>query len=169
MNRTSVALIGLMVASPICAQDFIQQWRDSAIVAMNAFRTGHWAQIKAQGWQFVGGAETSEGIPSSDVFIRDVKIPNGPIRSADVLNVSYLPLQVSDLPEFQSSKALIWFNCTEGSYEHRSVERYASTDGSGNPVSSDTKKAGSASMELKGAELLSMEKPLLAAVCSAKP
>jgi hypothetical protein len=41
-------------------------------------------------------------------------------------------------------------------------------EGSGNPNSSDTRKAGAAPLELKGAELLSMEKNLFEIVCSAK-
>ena len=167
MNRIFAALVGLGLASPVYAQDFMQQWRDGAIVAMNAFRAGHSDQIKSQGWQFVGGAESSEGIPSSDVFVKDVKILNGPTRSASVLNVSYVPVQVSGLPEYQATKVFVLFNCTERSYEYRSIERYANTEGSGDPNSSDTKKAGSQQMELKGAELLSMEKTLLENVCSA--
>ena len=168
MKRVLVTFIGLLVGCPLGAQDFMQQWRDNAIVGMNAFRAAHSADIKAQGWQFVGGAETSEGIPVSDVFFKDVKIQDGPIRSAYVLNASYLPLQVTDSPEFQSTKALIWFNCTSGEHEYRSVERYANVDGSGAPTSSDTRKSDSTRMELKGAELQSMEKTVLSAVCSAK-
>jgi hypothetical protein len=161
-------LAGLVFVSPIYAQDFMQQWRDGAIVTMDAFRAGHSDQIKAQGWQFVGGAESSEGIPNSDVFVKDVKILNGPNRSAYVLNISYVPVQVSGLPEYQATKAFVLFNCTERSYEYRSIERYANMEGSGDPNSSDTRKAGSPPMELKGAELLSMEKTLLENVCVAK-
>ena len=168
MNRTFVVLVGLVLALPIYAQDFMQQWRDGAIVTMNAFRAAHSDQIKSQGWQFVGGAESSEGIPSSDVFVKDVKILDSPIRSAYVLNVSYVPVQVSGLPEFQATKASVLFNCTEHSYEYRSIQRYANMEGSGDPNSSDARKAGSPPMELKGAELLSMEKTLLENVCSAK-
>jgi hypothetical protein len=169
VNRIFATLIGLGLASPIYAQDFMQQWRDGAIVAMNAFRAGHLDQIKAQGWQFVGGAESSEGIPNSDVFVKDVKVVDGPMRSAYVLNVSYVPIQASGLPEYQATKALILFNCAERSYEYRSVERYMNVEVSGNPNSSDTRKAGAASsLELKGAELLSMEKNLFEIVCSAK-
>ena len=111
---------------------------------------------------------TSEGIPNSDVFVKDVKILNGPTRSAYVLNVSYVPVQVSGLPEYQATKAFVLFNCAERSYEYRSVERYANMEGSGSPSSSDIRKADSPPMELKGAELLSMEKTLLENVCSAK-
>ena len=168
MNRTFATLIGLCLAMPIYAQDFMQQWRDGAIVAMNAFRAAHSDQIKAKGWQFVGGAESSEGIPSSDVFVKDVKILDGSMRSATVLNVSYVPVQVSGLPEYQATKAFVLFSCTEGSYQYGSIERYANAEGNGDPNSSDTRKAGSPPMELKGAELLSTEKTLLQNVCSAK-
>jgi len=168
VNRTFVALIGLVFVWPVHAQDFMQQWRDGAIVTMNAFRAAHSDQIKAHGWQFVGGAESSEGIPSSDVFVKDVKVVGGSMRSAYVLNVSYVPIQASGLPEYQATKALILFNCAERSYEYRSVERYMNVEGSGNPNSSDTRKAGAAPLELKGAELLSMEKNLFENVCSVK-
>jgi hypothetical protein len=167
VKRIFAGLIGLGLASPIYAQDFMQQWRDGAIAAMNAFRAAHSDQIKAQGWQFVGGAESSEGIPISDVFVKDVKILDGAGRSAYVLNVSYAPVEVSGLPEYQTTKALALFNCAQRSYEYRSVERYANMEGSGDPNSSDTRKADSPPMELKGAELLSMEKTLLEHVCSA--
>ena len=166
MNRIFATLIGLVLASSIYGQDFMQQWRDGAIVTMNAFRAAHSDQIKAQGWQFVGGAESSEGIPNSDVFVKDVKILNGPTRSAYVLNVSYVPVQVSGLPDYQATKASVLFNCAERSYEYRSIERYANMEGSGSPSSSDIRKTDSPPMELKGAELLSMEKTLVENVCS---
>jgi len=166
VNRTFATLIGLGLASPSYAQDFMQQWRDGAIVTMNAFRAAHADQIKAQGWQFVGGAESSEGIPNSDVFVKDMKIVDGSTRSAYVLNVSYVPVQISGLPEYQATKAFVLFNCAERSYEYRSVERYANMEGSGSPSSSDIRKADSPPMELKGAELLSMEKTLVENVCS---
>jgi hypothetical protein len=167
VKRTFALLVGLVFASPIYAQDFMQQWRDGAIAAMNAFRSAHSDQIKAQGWQFVGGAESSEGIPISDVFVKDVKILDGTNRSAYVLNVSYAPVQVSGLPEYQATKTVALINCTERSYEYRSIERYANMEGSGDPNSSDSRKADSPPMELKGTELLSMEKTLLEHVCSA--
>lgn len=168
MKKFLVPLIALALSSAVCAQDFLQQWRDSAIKGMNEFRSAHKAGIETNGWHFVAGAQSMEEVPISDVFVKAVKAGKGSIRSAYLLNVFYVAVPASDSPEYQSTKALVWFNCKEGSYEQRNLERYASVDGSGNPVSADAEKPGSEAIEMPGADPRSIEKPLLAAVCSAK-
>ena len=168
MNKTLILLTSLALSLSVSAQDFLQQWRDSATKGMNEFRSAYKAGIEANGWHFVADARSAEEVPISDVFIREVKAGDGSNRSAVLLNVFYIPMPGSDSPEYQSTKALVWFNCEQGSYEQRNLERYASADGSGNPVSTNAEKPGSEPMELPGADARSIEKPLLAAVCSAK-
>ena len=168
MNKATVALVALMLSLSTFAQDFLQQWRDSAIKGMNEFRAVHWPAIKDGGWQFVDGVVSSDGIPMSDLFIKDVKAQAGPVRSAYVLNVFYAPVAASEVPEYQSTKALVWFNCNDGTYQDRRVQRYASIDGRGDANSGDAEKPNSAPAEMKSAEPQSSEKTLLAAVCSVK-
>ena len=164
--RVLVTLLSCLLAAPVLAQDFLQQWRDSAIKGMNEFRAAHAAEIKAQGWRFIDGAVTAEGVPIADVFIKDVKAQDASTRSVRVLNAFYVPVSAADFPEYQSSSALVWFHCADGQYEHRRVDRYASIDGRGEPTSSDAKQPVEAPLEMKGAEPQSMAKTLANAVCS---
>lgn len=168
MKKAMVALVALMLSSPTFAQDFLQQWRDSAIKGMNEFRAAHWPAIKNGGWQFVDGVVSADGIPTSDLFIKDVKAQSGTVRSASVLNAFYAPVAASEVPEYQSTMALVWFNCNDGSYQDRSVQRYASVDGRGEANSGDAAKPNSAPAEMKTPEPQSSEKTLLTAVCSVK-
>jgi hypothetical protein len=168
MKNILIPLLGLALSSAVCAQDFLQQWRDSATKGMNEFRSAHKPGIEADGWRFVAGAQSAEEVPISDIFIKGVKAEKGSIRSAYLLNVFYAAVPASEFPEYQSAKMLVWVDCKEGSYEQRILERYASEDGSGMPVSRDAEKRGSAGIEMPGADPRSFDKPLLAAVCSAK-
>ncbi|MEO8626988.1 MAG: surface-adhesin E family protein [Betaproteobacteria bacterium] len=164
--RVLATLLSCLVASPVLAQDFLQQWRDSAIKGMNEFRAAHAADIKGQGWRFIDGAVNAEGVAIADIFIKDVKMQDASTRSARVLSAFYTPASGSDLPDYQSSNALVWFHCADGRYEHRSVDRYASADGRGASASSDDKQPVPAPLEMRGAEPVSMEKTLLTAVCA---
>ena len=74
MKRALVILIALTSSALAGAQDFLQQWRDSAAKAMNEFRSAHGADIQAAGWRFVTAVTTPEGVPSADVFVKDVKV-----------------------------------------------------------------------------------------------
>lgn len=168
MKKILVTLIGLALSSAVGAQDFLQQWRDSATKGMNEFRSAHKAWIEANGWHFVAGAQSAEEVPISDVFVKGVKAEKGSIRSAVLLNVFYVPVPASESTEYQSAKMLVWFDCKEGRFEQHILERYATVDGSGNPVSRDAEKQGLAAIEIPGADPRSIEKPLLAAVCSSK-
>jgi len=168
MKKFLVPLIGLALSSAVGAQDFLQQWRDSATKDMNEFRSAHKAGIEANGWHFVAGAQSAEDVPISDIFVKGVKAEKGSIRSAYLLNAFYAVVPASEFPEYQSAKMLVWFDCREGTYEQRILERYASADGSGNPVSRDVEKRSSAGIEMPGADARSFEKLLLAAVCPAK-
>jgi hypothetical protein len=168
MKKFLVPLIGLALSSAVGAQDFLQQWRDSATKGMNEFRSAHRAGIEANGWHFVTGAQSAEEVPISDVFVKGVKVEKGSIRSAYLLNAFYVPVPASESPEYQSAKMLAWFDCKEGSYEQHILERYASVDGRGNPVFRDAEKQVLAAIEIPGADPRSFEKPILAAVCSAK-
>ena len=169
MNKAVIALIGLAFSSLGCAQDFLQQWRDSATKGMNEFRAAHRGTIEAGGWQFVGGTMTAEAVPRSDVFIKDVKALDGSVRSAQVLEVSYVPVPAADVPEYQSTQALFWFDCSARRYEERRLARYPSVDASGDPSSSSPDKPAAAALQGKPIEPESVESMLIAAACSAKP
>jgi hypothetical protein len=168
MKKFLIPLLGLAISGAASAQDFLQQWRDTATQGMNEFRSAHKAGIEANGWRFVVGAQSVEEVPVSDIFVKGVKAEKDSIRSAYLLNVFYVAVPASESPEYLSSKMLVWFDCKEGSYEQRILERYATVDGSGNPVSRDAEKQDSGMIEMPGADRKSFEKPLLAAVCSAK-
>ena len=163
-----VLLIGLFVSPALYAQDFLQQWRDSAIKSMNEFRATQADAIKAGGWQFVDGLVNAEGVPLADVFIKAVKTQDGAVRSAQVLSAFYAPASSADVPEYQSSKAVVWFDCSGGSLEQRGIERYSSKDGAGPATSSEALKPATAPREMRTAEPQTIDKTLLAAVCTAK-
>jgi surface-adhesin protein E len=166
--RAGFALIGVLMSSPICAQDFLQQWRDSATKAMNEFRAAHWDTLKSNGWHFVEGVVNAEGVPTADLFIKDVKTQGGAMRSAQVLSAYYAPLRAAEGPEYQSSKALIWFDCSAGRFDQRALERYASSDGAGEPSSPEAAKSTTAPADMKIAEQKSIEQTLLTAACAAQ-
>jgi hypothetical protein len=168
MKKILISLLGLALSSGAFAQDFLQQWHDSATKAMNEFRSAHRSSIEAGGWRFVAGAKSLEEVPISDMFVKGVKTEEGPIRSAYLLNVFYLAVPESESPEYHSTKMLVWFDCKEGNLEQRILERYSTIDGSGNPVSRDAEKQSSGMIEMPGADARSFEKPLFAAVCTAK-
>jgi hypothetical protein len=168
MKNLLTLLIGVTLSTSAFAQDFLQQWRDSATQGMNEFRSAHRPSIEAGGWRFVAGAQSLEEVPIADIFVRGVKTEEGYIRSAYLLNVFYLPIPASELPEYQSTKMLVWFDCKEGGYQQRILERYSTVDGSGNPVSRDAEKQSSGMLEMPGADARSFERPLFAAVCTAK-
>jgi hypothetical protein len=168
MKKILIPLLAVALSPPVLAQDFLQQWRDSATKGMNEFRSAHKAWIEANGWHFVAGALSEEEVPISDIFVKGVKAEKGPIRSAYLLNAFYAPVPASEFPEYQSAKMLVWFDCKEGSYEQRILERYTSVDGSGNPVSRDFEKHDTPGIEMQGADPQFVESSLLLAVCSAK-
>lgn len=163
-----VTFLALAVPCTACAQDFLQQWHDSATLHMSEMRSAHKSAIEAGGWRFVTGSQSVEGVPISDLFVKGVKVEKDAVRSAYLLNVFYVPVPASDFPEYQSTKMLVWFDCKEGDYEQRILERYATVDGSGNPVSRDAEKQAAGTIEMPGADRHSFEKALLAAVCQAK-
>ena len=167
MKPALVALVGLTFSALANAQDFLQQWRDSATKAMNEFRTAHGPAIQAAGWRFVTAITTPEGVPTADVFVQDVRARDESIRSASVLTVAYVPVPAFDVPEYQSSRTLIWFDCRKGSYEQRGIARYASVDGGGAPTSSNAEKPASEAPQMQPAEPDSAQSTLLTAVCSA--
>lgn len=167
MKRALAVLVAVTFSGLASAQDFLQQWRDSAAKAQHEFRTAHGPAIQAAGWRFVAAVTTPEGVPSADVFVKDVKVQDGPIRSASVLTVAYVPFPASDVPEYQSSRALVWFDCSQERYEQRDIARYASLDGSGTPTSADAEKPASAPPQMQPAEPGSAQGALLTAVCSA--
>jgi hypothetical protein len=168
MNTILAALTGLALSSAACAQDSLQQWRDSATRGMNEFRSAHKPRIEANGWLFVAATLSAEEVPISDIYVRGLKVEKGSIRSAYLLNTFYAAVLALEFPGYQSSKMLVWFDCKEGSYEQRILERYASADGSGNPNSREAEKQSLPTIEMPGADPQSFDEPLLAAVCSAK-
>jgi hypothetical protein len=168
MKNLLTLLLGVTLSTGAFAQDFLQQWHDSATKGMNEFRSAHRPSIEANGWRFVVGAKSLEEVPISDIFVKGAKTEVGAIRSAYLLNVFYLPIPESESPEYHSTKMLVWFDCKGGGYEQRILERYSTVDGSGNPVSRDAEKQSSGMIEMPGTDARSFEKPLLAAVCTAK-
>jgi hypothetical protein len=162
-----VALIGLTFSTIANAQDFLQQWRDSATKAMNEFRTAHGPELQAAGWRFVTAITTPEGVPTADVFVQDVRARDESIRAASVLTVAYVPVPAFDLPEYQSSRALIWFDCRQGRYEERAIARYASVDGAGAPTSTNAEKPATVPPLMQPIEMGSAQSAILTAVCSA--
>ena len=168
MKSLLTLLIGVTLSTGAFAQDFLQQWRDSATKGMNEFRSAHKPTIEAKGWHFVVGAQSVEEVPVSDVFIKGVKTEQGPIRSAYLLNVFYVAVPESEFPEYLSTKMLVWFDCKSGEYEQHILERYATVDGSGNPGSRAAEKQEPGKIEMPGADPRSYDPPLLAAVCTAR-
>ena len=148
-SRLILGWLGEELDEPFIAVRFCLRWR-----------------IEANGWQFVAGTLSAEEVPISDMFIRGVKTEQGSIRSAYLLNAFYLPVADPELPVYQSTKMLVWFDCKEGNFQQRIVERYPSADGSANPVSRDTEMHDTLGIELPGADPRSVEKALLPAVCS---
>jgi hypothetical protein len=168
MKKLPFVLICMALSTSVAAQDFLQQWRDSAAKAMNEFRAAHKSAIDGAGWRFVTGTESAENVPVSDVFIKTVRTESGTIRSAYLLNALYVEAPASDTPAYHSTKLLVWFDCRDGTYQQRILERYASVDGTGIPVSREAERQESAVMELVGADRRSYEKPLLAAICTSR-
>lgn len=167
MNRV-LFLFVLLLAPAALAQDFLQQWRDDAAKGMAQFRDAHRAPIEAAGWRFVTGTMNAEEVPISDLFIRQVKAEGGSVRSAYLLNSLYVAVPESDTPEYHSTKLLVWIDCKEGGYEQRILERYATVDGTGNPVSRVAEKQPPGAIELVGADKRSWENALVTAVCSSR-
>ncbi len=168
MNKYLIPLLALFLSPSATAQDFLQQWRDSATKGMNEFRSAHKASIEAKGWRFVVGAQSAEEVPVSDVFIKGVKTEQGSIRSAYLLNAFYVAAPGSESPEYLSEKMLVWFDCKTGEYEQHILERYATVDGTGNPVSRTVEKQEPGRIEMPGADPRSYDPSLLAAVCTAR-
>jgi hypothetical protein len=131
VKRVLLVMIGLAFSPATPAQDFLQQWRDSATKTMNEFRAVQRPRIEAAGWRFAAGAETAEGVPTADIFVKDLKTRGGKVRSAQVLTASYVPIAAFEVPEYQSTNALVWFDCGTGAFEQRGIERYSSGDGTG--------------------------------------
>jgi hypothetical protein len=168
MKSLFFAIVGVSLSAAAPAQDFLQQWRDSAAKGMAEFRDAHKGPIEASGWRFVGGTHTAEDVPVSDVFVKAVKTEGGSVRSAYFLNALYIPVPESNVPEYRSTKMLVWIDCSSGGYEQRILERYATVDGTGIPGSREVERQESVLNGFPGADPRSYEKPLLAAVCTTK-
>jgi len=168
MREILVPLLAFALSPPLLAQDVLQQWRDSATRRMIDFRSAHRPWIEANGWMFVAATLSVEEVPISDIYMKGVKVEKDPIRSAYLLNTFYAAVPALEVPEYQSSKMLVWFDCKDRSFEQRILERYASSDGSGNPNSREAEKQNRPTIEMPGADPQSFDEPLLAAVCSAK-
>ena len=166
MKKTLPLLLAVALAAPALAQDMLEQMRGDATRGMNEFRAAHKAAIEAKGWRFVVGTQSVEEVPVSDVFVKGVKTEQGSIRSAYLLNAFYFAVTSGEAAEYLSSKMLIWIDCRSGSYEQHIVERYATVDGSGNPVSRTVEKQEPGEIEMHGADVSSYEKPLIGAICT---
>ena len=168
VKKLLVTLFGLVCASSVGAQDFLQQWRDTATQNMNDFRAANAKKLEAAGWKFVAGAQSVERVPLSDLHIANVKARAGKVRSADVLDVGYLPFPESTVAEYQSAKSVTWFDCGAKTFEHRRYERFTSVDGSGAPTSAEEAKADTAPADMKHPDHGSVMNDVLDAVCAAK-
>ena len=168
MKKIISLFICMSFAAGVAAQDFLQQWRDSAAKAMGEFRAAHQKSLELAGWRFVTGTESAENVPVSDVFVKTIRSESGTIRSAYLLNALYVAVAEGDSPGYRSAKLLVWFDCRDGTYQQRILERYAAVDGTGVPVSREAERQESTAIELAGADPRSYEKPLLAAICTSR-
>jgi hypothetical protein len=168
MKKLLFVLICMSLSASASAQDFLQQWRDSAAKAMGEFRAAHQKSLELAGWRFVTGTESAENVPVSDIFVKTVRSESGTIRSAYLLNALYIAVTEGESPGYRSAKLLVWFDCRDGTYQQRILERYATVDGTGIPVSREAERQESTVIELAGADPRSYEKPLLAAICTSR-
>jgi len=157
--------LGVAVATGAAAQDFLQQWRDSATRQMNAFRATHTPAIAAAGWRFVAGSVSAESVPIADVFIARVEVRTGAIRSADVLTSYYAERPESVVPAHQSARSVEWFDCAAGTWEQRSLKLYASHDGGGEPNHAEPAKVDGEPATLGPIDHGVVTHAVLAAVC----
>lgn len=169
MNKLLAAIIVLAAVLPASGQDFLQQWKDTATQQMKEFRAAHRPAIEAGGWRFVHGAVTPEGVPTSDYFVQGIVERSGGLRAAQVLNAFYVPIPEADVPEYQSTRAVLWFDCKAGTFEQRELSRYASADGAGTANSAEPAGDQAASYEGQPPAHQSAEGALLQYVCAAKP
>src|SRR5690242_18098440 len=105
MKWSWMAVAGALACVPAAAQDFLQQWRDSAAVAMKEFRAANDEPIRKQGWHFVEGLMNGEGVPLADVFVKDVKAESGSLRAAQVLSAFYQPASTPEGVGYRSARA----------------------------------------------------------------
>jgi hypothetical protein len=140
-HSLSAAVIGALLVTNASAQDFLQQWRDAATKQRNEFRATHSAAILAAGWRFVGGSTSAEGVPMADVFVARTAKRAGGIHSAELLTSFYALLPESVVPEHQSMRSVAWFDCAAGTWEQRTLARYPTLDGTGDPNSAEPGKA----------------------------
>lgn len=159
-------VLGALIASGAHAQDFLQQWRDSATRQMNAFRATHAPAIVASGWRFVGGSTSGEGVPTADVFVTRIAARQGAVRSAEVLTSFYAVRPESAVPAHQSSRSTEWFDCAAGTWEQRSLRLYPTHDGSGEPNHAEPGKADAAPAALGPIDHGVITHSVLATVCS---
>lgn len=169
MKKLLAVIIALAAALPASGQDFLQQWKDTATQQMKDFRAAHRPAIEAGGWRFVHGAVTLEGVPVSDYFVKGIADRPGGLRAAQVLNTFYVPIPEADVPEYQSTRGQIWFDCKAGTFEQRDLSRFASADGSGTANSADEPRGDAAPFTGQAPAHQSVEGALLEHVCAAKP
>jgi hypothetical protein len=159
-----LAVAGALASAPAVSQDFLQQWRDSAAVAMKEFRAANGETIRKQGWHFVDGSMNGEGVPLADVFMKDVKAQSGATRAAQVLSAFYQPASTPEGVGYRSSRATVAIDCAAGRLQQLAVAYFESPDASGEPAAPAVTAAGDAHEPQAGTP----ERALLAAVCSAK-
>jgi hypothetical protein len=159
-----MAVAGALACVPAAAQDFLQQWRDSAAVAMKEFRAANDETIRKQGWHFVEGLVNGEGVPLADVFVKDVKAESGAMRTAQVLSAFYQPASTPEGAGYRSARATVAVDCGASRLQQRNIAYFESADASGNPVAPATSTAGDAHEPQAGTP----ERALVTAVCSAK-
>jgi hypothetical protein len=156
-------LAGMLLFWPIChAQDFLQQWKDSAAVAQKEFRAASSSAITQQGWRFLEGFSNAEGVPLADLFVKDVKRESGTVRFARVLTAFYQPASTSEGTSFKSSHAELSFDCAGKHVQQRSAAYFTTPDASGAPAASQT----DASPQMHEPDPHTAEPALLAAVCA---
>lgn len=168
MKHSLIAVaLGLALTNGASAQDFLQQWRDSATRQMNAFRSSHAPAIVAAGWRFVAGSVSAESVPIADVFVARVSERTGTIRSADVLTSYYAERPESVVPAHQSARSVEWFDCVAGTWEQRSLNLYPGHDGRGEPNHAEPARPDSDPATPGTIDHGVVTHAVLAAVCSA--
>jgi hypothetical protein len=166
MKRSLIAVaLGAALADGASAQDFLQQWRDSATRQMHVFRANAAPGIVSAGWRFIAGSVSAESVPIADVFIARVAARTGTIRSADVLTSYYAERPESVVPAHQSARSVEWFDCAAGTWEQRSLKLYSGHDGSGEPNHAEPAKPDSEPATLGPIDHGVVTHAVLAAVC----
>jgi hypothetical protein len=154
--------VGLTLSAAAHAQDFLQQWRDSAVAAQKEFRAANTNNITQQGWRFLEGFTNAEGVPLADLFVKDVKRENEAVRSAHVLTAFYQPASAPDGTQYRVSRSELSFDCAGKHVQQRAASYFDKADATGEPAASQSE----AGPQMRDPDPHTAEPALLAAICA---